>query len=467
MKLTGTKVTPSPYFNWVHLDFKGMVPSEPRLYDWLKRIKKQGFSAIVLEYEDRLPWETLPCAFRERFDRPAWNRIWQLCEDLGLEIIPLIQTFGHLEWLLKHKQWAHLRCAGHLNLLCPEHPEVRPLLTAWIEEVAHLHPKSQYVHVGLDEVYHMAACEACRKRAAQSDEGTRLVLLNHATFVCQEVVRTGKRPILWADMFLAQQGTTLASGLPPEAILCDWKYRGKVGEDTDRLMKDSRHDVMVASSIRPSGPYQLAGSLKLSIKNVLDWHDKAKNQKDGAIKAIIHTVWSRSRGLAPLYGPWEDSLPAFEIAGKPDKPISATLDAGMALLEQGLSEREHHPVEQAYLRMQDMHSDDPFEEQTLRWWELALRHYAELFVIKHYTYGNEELRNAISHHGADPDLVLEMSEGRGKLNTRIDILEADIQRFLKENQWSDCEEFLGGKIGALRRVLDGSPEIALTQSENF
>jgi hypothetical protein len=60
-----------------------------------------------------------------------------------------------------------------------------------------------------------------------------------------------------------------------------------------------------------------------------------------------------------------------------------------------------------------------------------------------------------------------MSEGRGKLNARIDILEADIRRFLEENQWSDCEEFLGGKIGALRRVLDGSPEIALSRSEQF
>lgn len=450
-----------PYFNWVHLDFKGMIPSESKLCQWLQRMKDCGFTAIVLEYEDRFPWETLPCDFRERFDRPAWDRIWQFCADLDLEVIPLIQTFGHLEWLLKHQQWTHLRCAGHLNILCPEHPEVRPLLTAWIEEVARLHPTSPFIHVGLDEVYHMGDCAACQKRSAQSSEGNRFVLLSHAAFICKAVVRTGKRPILWADMFLAYPGTEVVSALPPEAIFCDWKYAGEVGQDTDRLIADSHHDVMVASAIRPGGPYYLAGNLSLRIENVLAWHHKANIQNSGGIKAIIHTVWARSRGLSPLYGPWEVCLPGFEIAGDPDKALSPTMQAGMALLEQGLSETQHHLVEKAYLKMHEMHSEDPFEEQTLRWWELALRHYAELHVVEYYTLGTEELRNAIAYHGADPDLVREMSEGLDMLHDRIDLLEKDIRSFLEENQWSDIEEFLGGKIGSLRRSLQGCPRITL------
>lgn len=37
------------------------------------------------------------------------KEILQYAEDLKLEVIPLIQTFGHMEFALKHKELAEMR----------------------------------------------------------------------------------------------------------------------------------------------------------------------------------------------------------------------------------------------------------------------------------------------------------------------------------------------------------------------
>ena len=51
------------------------------------------------------------------------------CHRLGLEVIPLIQTFGHLEFLLKLPSFSGLRdLPSQPCCLCPCHPEARQLV---------------------------------------------------------------------------------------------------------------------------------------------------------------------------------------------------------------------------------------------------------------------------------------------------------------------------------------------------
>ena len=77
-----------------------------------------------------------------------------VAEDCGLKVIPLCQTFGHLEYILKH--YVHLR----------EHPE-RPdcltpiesftdesfsVVTQLIDDVFNICPLAPAIHLGGDEV---------------------------------------------------------------------------------------------------------------------------------------------------------------------------------------------------------------------------------------------------------------------------------------------------------------------------
>jgi hypothetical protein len=456
-----TKET-NTYENWLHVDMKGMMPSENRFYEWLNWISKLGYSTLVLEYEDRIPWESWPETYRAGFDRPTWERIRHHCSQLGIQVIPLVQTFGHLEWLAKHDRWSHLRCNGNANLICPQHPEIRSLLAAWLEEVVAMHPESPYIHVGLDEVYHLGECPHCQRRAAELGQGKLGVLLEHASYICETVIALGKRPIIWADMFLhhGEEGIELSQQLPLEVVLCDWNYQGDVGTQTKALIGNANREVLVASAIRRSyWTYFLVDKLSNRHENILQWHRKARNGQLGPIKAIIHTVWTRSRGLAPLYGPWEGWLTGFYLGINPDNPLSEAMQKGVELVEKGLKSCDYNQIQQFVKELENLESDEPMEKAALEWWILSLQHRAEIIIVEYALLSHEGLRSSVTYMGTDPDLINEANWERDAIRTRLEKIQTDMEEYLRRYEWSDTEEYLSSRIQNIFRALSYTPPI--------
>lgn len=72
--------------------------------------------------------------------------------DLGLNVVPLIQTFGHMEFVLKHKQWQTLREIDvYPSSMCPSNSAALLLITNMIKQIVTFHPDLQYLHIGADE----------------------------------------------------------------------------------------------------------------------------------------------------------------------------------------------------------------------------------------------------------------------------------------------------------------------------
>lgn len=95
----------------VHLDLKGAPPKPDYFKKFIPFIKEHGATGILLEYEDTFP-------FTGRLEEARHGRAYtlqdvemikQLAKENDLTIMPLVQTYGHLEWLLKIKSFAHLR----------------------------------------------------------------------------------------------------------------------------------------------------------------------------------------------------------------------------------------------------------------------------------------------------------------------------------------------------------------------
>ena len=59
-----------------------------------------------------------------------------MCEELGLDVIPLVQTFGHLEFVLKHEQFQYLRDVEEMpESVCPCHNDTMVLVRDIIDQV--------------------------------------------------------------------------------------------------------------------------------------------------------------------------------------------------------------------------------------------------------------------------------------------------------------------------------------------
>ncbi len=95
----------------VHLDLKGAPPKTSYYEKFFPMIREFGATGVLIEYEDMFPYEGVLADARNAF---AYNHsdiehIKKLAKDNNLYLIPLVQTYGHLEWLLKIKKFAHLR----------------------------------------------------------------------------------------------------------------------------------------------------------------------------------------------------------------------------------------------------------------------------------------------------------------------------------------------------------------------
>lgn len=96
----------------VHIDLKGSPPKPAYFAEVFPLLAKLGATGILVEYEDMFPYtgtflENTPA--HNAYSPSTISQINQLAKENHLEVIPLIQTFGHLEFLLKLPEHMHLR----------------------------------------------------------------------------------------------------------------------------------------------------------------------------------------------------------------------------------------------------------------------------------------------------------------------------------------------------------------------
>jgi hexosaminidase len=157
-----------PNYRVVHLDFKGARPKLSYLRSVLPLMKKAGANAVLVEYEDSFPF-TGPLANLSALNSFTESELADflsfVTNEVNMEVIPLVQTFGHLEYALKLDEFAHLReVDDEPSDLCPSRPEGVDLVKEIVSQVMSYHPDSKYLHIGADEVYNVGRCDKCTER---------------------------------------------------------------------------------------------------------------------------------------------------------------------------------------------------------------------------------------------------------------------------------------------------------------
>ncbi|KAG7239806.1 hypothetical protein INR49_028394 [Caranx melampygus] len=107
----------------VHLDLKGAPPKAEYLNKLIELFSDLGAKGLLVEYEDMFPYEgelqLLKATAQPAYSRQEILSLLELARSKSMEVIPLVQTFGHMEYVLKHQPLWGLRevphCVGTLN----------------------------------------------------------------------------------------------------------------------------------------------------------------------------------------------------------------------------------------------------------------------------------------------------------------------------------------------------------------
>jgi len=209
----------------VHLDLKGVPPTFPRLLELLTLFRHMRFTAILMEWEDVFPWQ-----FDPRLQAPHAYTMEEIhvltrhCRDIGLEIIPLVQTLGHSENVLRLEGYEDLReVPTRTDVFHPLHPDAPGLVRQMVMDVLKLMPDIRHFHLGGDEVYTLGTHP--ESQCFVDGHGISALYHHQLDPIFRELEARDIRPILWHD--------EVASWKPEEikpfaecADLMVWGYTG-------------------------------------------------------------------------------------------------------------------------------------------------------------------------------------------------------------------------------------------------
>ena len=212
----------------VHIDLKAQMPTFQYLKSILRRLAEYKINTVLLEYEDKFPYQSHPKIVSPlALSREQIKELNELAGSLHIEIIPLLQSLGHVEYILSHSEYAHLReVPNDFSQYCPLNPESQRLFKELAAEILELHPDGQFFHIGGDEADSLGQCPRCQAKAREIGKG--VLYVEYINEICRFILNQGKRPVLWHDMLA--RNPEVVDHLVHDAVIMDWDYYSRDDE---------------------------------------------------------------------------------------------------------------------------------------------------------------------------------------------------------------------------------------------
>ncbi|CAB3227633.1 unnamed protein product [Arctia plantaginis] len=270
-----------------------------------------------MEYEDSFPYHgplanltsTIP------YDNAKLQYFLTRAHTLDIEIIPLIQTFGHMEHALKLKEFQHLReSKEHPDSICPSNNESINLIKEMLHQVIDFHTTItplKHIHIGCDEVYQLNKCQKCHDR----NLANRNLFLDHMNTVKTLVYNFNPliSILMWDDMFRKINRNqwneeTMANLQEMEPVYWDYSPNlGRVSHMNLFRYHGTFRNIWIASAFKGAdGKQAFLPELNKRFQNHYAWLNLILNymfageKKVFNFKGVILTGWSRYSHLDPL-----------------------------------------------------------------------------------------------------------------------------------------------------------------------
>lgn len=310
----------------MHLDLKGAPPRVGYLHQLIEFFSQLGVDGLLVEYEDMFPYggelKLLQSTAQPAYSREEVLSMQEFANSKGLEVIPLVQTFGHMEFVLKHRTLWGLRevpyCVGTLN---PHKQEGVQLVMEMLRQVVELHPGLKTLHIGADEVYILGEGEESKLWLATPGRTVEQLFLSHVTKVATAIKKEWPHMniIMWDDMMRSMSQDTLKdSGLVGLVQPMLWDYTPNLDVDKtvsllEKYCSAGMSDLWTASSFKGStSVYTCVPSTQKHVDNHLQWLKVAASLSARInLHGIALTGWQRYDHLSVLCELMPVALPSL------------------------------------------------------------------------------------------------------------------------------------------------------------
>lgn len=303
----------------LHLDLKGLPPTFEHLLELLDIIAAARYNALLVEWEDMFPWQVdgrFQCA--TAYSPGQVRRLTDEAGRRGIEVIPLVQCLGHLEWVLTPAGRESLReVPDRPDVLNPLADGARELIETMVLEVLEATGPCRHFHLGGDEAWSFGTHPDTRAFIEQQGKGA--LYLHHIEPLLELLDDRGVRPLLWHDMMIDWSEPELAR-LAGKADLIPWGYHddpatteGHFAERHIRRFAEAGLTLWAGGAYKgATAPTADLPDLPMHERNTLAWMRMADRYN---FRGFIATAWSRFAGHVPQCEPIDACLDSLLNVG--------------------------------------------------------------------------------------------------------------------------------------------------------
>ena len=162
-------------------------------------IKKMGYNTLMLYTEDTYEVNNQPLFghLRGRYSKKELKEIDAYCNEIGIELIPCIQTLAHISSIFKWENvYDEVNDCDDILLVGEE--KTYKLIEDMISTISEVFT-TRKIHIGMDEAYRVGQGKYEQLHGIRD----RFDIINeHLHKVCEITEKYGMKPMIWNDMFV-------------------------------------------------------------------------------------------------------------------------------------------------------------------------------------------------------------------------------------------------------------------------
>jgi len=202
---------------------------------------------------------------RGRYSQQDLSELDAYAASMGVELVPCIQTLGHMRQFLQWEDNAHLR--DQMDVLFIDEEKTYDLIEAQIRSMRAC-MRTNRIHIGMDEAHGVGLGQYLLKNGMTDRHALLCRHLEKVVSICE---KHGFRPIMWSDMFFRLGSKTneyydLEADVPQHVIdsipavdLCYWDYYHEDEAFYDAML--TQHARMGEKTVFAGGVWTWSGFL--------------------------------------------------------------------------------------------------------------------------------------------------------------------------------------------------------------
>ena len=206
----------------IHWDTKhhqDRIETLKRYLEWAAFFK---VNAVAFEIEDKYEYPSHPVIGAPgAFTKAEMQDLTAYARERFIQLIPNVQAPAHMAYVLKHKEFAHLKADGSNYQICMCDEEAMQLIQDMYQDMIDATPGVDYFLVSTDEVYYAGICDKCINEYNEKNRSQAWV--DYVVRMNKWMKERGRRIISWIEYpLLPEDIHKLPSDMINGVVNVDW-----------------------------------------------------------------------------------------------------------------------------------------------------------------------------------------------------------------------------------------------------